>query len=138
MSKKFQVRNTTDKDYSELVDWWKWHRFPAPPFDILPDNKSNGLMVSYKGKNLCAGFVYSTSSSSLYWIEWIVSTPHIKDKEVRKEGLKFLVNGLSYMAQQMGAKVIYTSLINPKLIETYSECGFVQGSKNATEMIKAV
>ena len=138
MDIKFEVRNTNIDDYKELCDWWKFWKFKAPPLFILPDDKSDGLMVSYKGENLCAGFIYSTSSSSLFHVEWIVSTYKIKDKLVRKEGLNFLINGLGYMGKQMGAKVIYTSLVNPMLIKRYADCGWNEGSKNATEMVMVV
>ncbi len=131
----FQVRNTQESDYEMLCEWWRAWRWQPVDRLILPDNIESGLMVSYEGVELCAGFVYKTSSSSLMWIEFIVSNPNVKDRKVRKEGLKFLVNGLTYLSAQMGAKVIYSSLVSPSLKECYINCGFVEGSKGTTEMI---
>lgn len=134
----FKVRNTNEFDYPQLCEWWKFHKFSAPHFDVLPDDKSHGLMVSYEGKNLCAGFVYATSSKILFWSEWIVSTYEIKDREVRKEGLKFLIKGLSYMAKEMGAKIVYSNVLSPSLVKRYLECGYVEGSKNTTAVINII
>lgn len=132
----FTVRNTQESDYEMLCEWWRMWRWTPVDRLILPDNIESGLMVSYEGVELCSGFVYKTSSSSLYWIEFIVSNPNVKDREVRKEGLKFLVNGLIFMSEQLGAKAIYSSLVNGNLKQTYMDCGFVEGSKGAIQMIR--
>jgi len=138
MDAQLTIRNLKESDYTDtLLDWWKWHRFPAPPRFILPDNISDGLMVEYNGKPLCAGFLYSTSSKYLFHVEWVVSTYKIKDKDIRKKGIHLLINGLSYVAREQGARAIYTSLVRKNLIDRYKECGWVEGSRNATEMIKA-
>jgi len=131
----FTVRNTQESDYEMLCEWWKAWRWTPVDRLILPDNISSGLMVSYNGVELCSGFVYKTSSSSLFWLEWIISNPNVKDREVRREGLEFLMKGLLYMTNELGAKVIYSSLVNPHLINMYEKCGFVKGSVGATEMI---
>jgi len=136
MVKDFSIRNLQEEDYDTLLGWWKYHRFKAPPRFILPDNIADGLMVSHNGIELCSGFLYSTSSSSLFHVEWIVSTPEIKDRTIRKEGLEYLINGIIYVANKKGAKVIYTSLVNPHLIERYKNCGFLEGSTGSTEMVK--
>jgi len=135
MADLFEYRNIQEDDYSILVDWWKWHRFPAPPREILPDNISDGIMVSVNGENVCAGFVYRTSSSSLFWCEWIVSSYKIRDKEVRKKAISNLIEAIKFLANEMGAKVIYTSLINPLLKQAYLDSGFVVGSSSADELI---
>lgn len=136
MDISFDCRNLTESDYVELCDWWDfWPSWEPTPRFMLPDNMANGLMVSYKGKNLCSGFIYSTSSSSVFHCEYIVSSYKIKDKKVRSEGILFLMKGLRYMAEQMGAKVIYTSLNNEFLIDYYLKCGYIKGSENCTEMV---
>jgi hypothetical protein len=42
------IRLTTPEDYIELKEWWRWHRFPPPPIDLL-DNLRFGIMV-YDGE----------------------------------------------------------------------------------------
>jgi len=137
MENKFDVRNTEEADYVELVDWWKWHKFTPPVRIMLPDDFSSGLMVSKDGENICAGFIYTTSASKLFKVEFIVSTYKVKDRQIRDEALKFLITGLIYMCKQMGAKLIYTNIWEGKknLIESLNECGFLYGSKNCQEMI---
>lgn len=136
MDTNLKIRNLVEDDYKELKEWWDWHRFKAPERWILPDNISDGLMVYSDEGNICAGFIYSTSSKHLFHVEWIVSTFKIKDKTLRGDALKFLINGLNYVGQQKGARVIYTSLVNNNLIDKYLACGWIKGSTNATEMVK--
>lgn len=131
----FEVRNTREEDYGTICDWWKWWRFPVWPRYALPDNLSDGIMVSRDGVNICCGFVYRTSSSSLFWMEFVVSNFEVKDRELRKEALELLINGLKYMAGSMGARVVYTSLTNKNLKKTYLDCGFLQGSTGCDELI---
>lgn len=138
MENDFKIRNTTENDYPTMCEWWKFFRFPIVDRDFLPDDISSGIMVEYQNQNLCSGFIYRTSSSSLFWCEFIVSSPNIKDKEVRKEGLRLLVNGLVYMAKEMGAKAIFTSLVNPNLVNVFEDCNFTKSKNNAFEMIYAV
>ena len=58
-----------------------------------------------------------------------------KDKD-RKLALDILIESLSYIAKNNGYEIVYTSLKNESLINRYKNNGFLEGSKNATEMIK--
>ena len=135
MDKNYEVRNTLESDYEELIDWWTWHRFKAPSRIMLPDDFSDGVMISYKGENVCAGFVYRTSASAFFKCEFIVSTYKVKDKMIRHKSLLILIEALKFMCKKMGAKIIYTSLVNSNLIDKYLECDFVKGSINCVEMV---
>ena len=129
------LRLTHKKDYEELVTWWKWFRFEPPAIDLLPNNMKDGIMITLGDQNICAGFVYRTTSG-FCWVEFIVSNPLIKDRKVRKDALTLLIDSLSVFAKKTGAKVIYTSLKNESLINHYKSCGYVLGSKGCQEMIK--
>ena len=120
---KLYIRNLEEKDYNMLVTWWIDNRFPVVPRDILPNNISDGLVVYYDGTPVCAGFLYATSSSSLFWLEWIISSYSVKNK-VRSISLSYLVNGLKYMAKKMNAKVIYTSVMS-LILRKMLDNGFV-------------
>lgn len=130
-----RCRNTREEDLVELVDWWKWHRFTPPVREMLPDDLSSGIMVMDGNENICAGFVYSTSASALFHIEFIVSTYKVRDKELRKEALMLLIGGLKYMAKEMGAKIIFTNLVSQNLKKSFLDNGFIVGSKNSEELI---
>ena len=132
---EFKCRNTKEEDLVELVDWWKWHRFTPPVREMLPDDISSGIMVTLDGQNICAGFLYSTSASKLFHIEYIVSTYKVRDKEIRKEALRYLIGGLKYMAKEMGAKIIFTNLVNQNLKKSFLDNDFIVGSKNSEELI---
>lgn len=130
-----EFRLLEDSDYETLCKWWKWWRFSAPPKDALPHNGKGGIMVSRDGVDVCAGFIYFTNST-MCWIEFIVSNPEVKEN--RKEVITFLINELCVLAKRAGVKVAYTSLKSPSLINNFSECEFITGSSNCTEMIKVL
>lgn len=135
---ELNIRNTEDYDYPILLDWWKFWKFSAPPIDILPNNGLDGVMVSKDGVDLCAGFLYATSSPKLFWIEWIVSNPNVKDRKLRHESKIVLINSLVSLIKNMGGTVVYTSLQDKFLEKYYTECGFITSSRNNIEMIKNV
>tara|TARA_R110000822_G_scaffold127454_4_gene262989 strand:+ start:19568 stop:19987 length:420 start_codon:yes stop_codon:yes gene_type:complete len=129
-------RNTSELDYNELCEWWKYFRFPCPPLAVLPDNGRNGIMVFKDDINICSGFIYATSSPLLYHFEWIVSNPNVKNRELRKKALNYLIDKASEVIKKSGGTIIYTSLKNESLLERYKENGFVVGSTGCYEMIK--
>lgn len=131
-----KVRTTSVEDYPELTEWWKWFRFPAPSIAMLPNNMDDGIMVSKDGINICAGFIYSTPSV-IYWCEYIVSNPNVRDNTTRKEAIELLINTISQVATDMGAKAIFTSVKNENLLNRYLSCGYIRSS-NTTELIKLI
>lgn len=126
----FSARIIKEEDYTELLTWWKWHRFPAPDLEMLPNS---GVMISKEGINICAGYIYFTNSK-ICWIEFIVSNPNYRELD-RKEAIKELILQLGYIAKDNGFKVAYTNLKNPSLIKCFSDVGYHEGSINTTEMI---
>ncbi len=95
---KFELKLTTKNDYEELSDWWFWHRWSTPPTIELLDNLRFGLMVNHNNENICAGFIYFTNAKAFGLIEYIVSTYKVRDKELRKEAIEFLISGLIELA----------------------------------------
>lgn len=131
-------RYLTEEDYDTLTGWWKMNRFPAPPRDFLPNNGLDGIMVVKDGVEICAGFIYETSCNNLAWVEFIVANFEVKDRELRKEALNFLINNITVICKNMGKKYLFTSVKNDGLIERYKECGYIVGSKGTTEMVKGL
>lgn len=130
-SMNFGYRFLEESDYSVLVEWWNWFRFPVPPQDCLPDNGRSGIMVSIDGIDVCAGFLYATNSK-LSWIEFVVSNPDYKDKN-RKEAIKQCIYGLTVLAKNNGFTAVFSSVKKEYLIPYYEEVGFIKSS--ATELI---
>jgi hypothetical protein len=131
-----ELRLTTKEDYPELHDWWLWHRWKVPPSLELLDNLRFGLMVSYQGENICAGFVYFTNAKSFSIVEFIVSTYKFRDKKIRKEALEFLISSLNEVAERKGSKVLFTYLKNVHLVKHYKNCGYIISTENTIEMVK--
>ena len=138
MVKTFSIRNTVTKDYDMICDWWKAWNFPILPLDVLPNNGNDGVIVYYDGIPVCVGFLYATSSPSLFWCEWIVSNLKVRGKDIRKHALVLLINSITDLAKQMGAKLIFTSLKNKSLLEYFKTCGYSIDSSTAIEMIKII
>jgi hypothetical protein len=130
-----KARNLIESDYEDLVEYWKWNRFPPPPKEVLPNNAKGGMMVVDEfGNNICGGFFYETNSV-LGWIEFIVASPLIKDRKVRKEGQVFLIKSLCEKARKKGYLAIFASIKVESLIQRYIEAGFSKDDLKSTELI---
>lgn len=130
-----KLRLTNKEDYNELCEWWSFWRWKNPPSLTLLDNLRFGLMVSNGEENICAGFIYFTNAKEFALMEYIVSTPKVKDKGTRKKALLFLISALKELAKQKGVTTLISYLINENLINHYLQSGFVTGDKNAIAMI---
>ena len=129
-----KYRQLTENDYSDfLIKWWTDNRFTPPPIDFLPNNGKDGIVVydADTNTNIAAGFVYITNSE-VAWVEYIVANFEVKDKELRKQAIEFLIKQL---ALSSGKKYLFSSLKNPNLIKHYLNSGFVVGSQNTTELL---
>lgn len=135
--KIYLSRQLQGSDYEEMVRWGKFWRFPLPPKEFLPDDATGGVMIECDGIPCCAGFLYFTNSGAC-WLEYVVSNPDVKDKEMRQASLNVLIDNLVFWAKDNGYTWIFTSVKNPHLINKYLEHGFEIGSNGTTEMIKKV
>ena len=131
----FNIRLTTINDYPELVTWWKWHRWSSPPTIELLDNLKFGVMISKDGKNICAGFLYFTNAKAFGLMEYIISSPQIKESDIRKQALKLLIASLVDIANKKGMHTIITFVKHQNLINTLSDCGFVKSADNYSSMV---
>jgi hypothetical protein len=132
-----QYRQLTENDYQEfLVKWWTDNRFTPPPIDFLPNNGKDGIVVfdADTKTNVAAGFIYITNSE-VAWIEFIVSNFEVKDKQLRKQSIEFLINQLVVSSNK---KYFFTSIKNPSLIKHFTNSGFIIGSQNTTELIYVI
>lgn len=128
----FSSRKLKEEDYDLLVSWWKQWRWTAPPRDFLPQNGTGGVMIEKDGKQVVAGFIYLTNSA-VAWSEFIISNFDYKEPD-RHEAIKFLISELSSIAQDCGAKYVYTVVKNQSLQKLYQEIGYTNGSQKVNEM----
>ena len=130
---KFKLRRLVESDYDTLVKWWKDWKWEPTPRDFLPENGTGGFMVTKDKKEICAGFIYLTNSK-VAWIEFVISNKQYKEKD-RKDAIQFLINSLSAVAQETGAKYGYAVLKHKGLKFYYENSGFFESDRNITEMI---
>lgn len=133
----FSKRWLKESDYEQLCDWWTKWRWTPPTRALLPENGTFGIMISVDGINVCAGFLYLTNSS-FGIVEYIVSNFDFKDRELRKEAIKMLIESLNDVAYLEGVDLIFTSVKDPNLIKSNKECGYVIGSVGTTEMLRKI
>lgn len=123
-----------EQDYKTLCSWWEFWNFPKPLKDMLPNDGVGGLkLTDDNGIDLIAGFLYETNSG-IAWIEYIVSNPNIKDRNVRKQAKQEIVLYLSLLAKEKGFKAIFSSLKDKWLIKSFEENGFTKSKENTFEL----
>lgn len=133
----FDYRWLDDDDYKLLCQWWKDWRWKAPSKQMLPDEGKSGIIISYGGVEICAGFLYYTNSG-ICFIEYVISNFYVKDRDLRKEAIDLLLELLSAVAKKDGYVLAFTFTGNPHLQESFKRVGFFEGTKNSTEFIKAL
>lgn len=126
-----------ESDYGILTEWWKWWRFPVVPKELLPNNGLGGFMIEKDGINVVAGFLYFTNSAFAL-CEYVVSNPKVRDKELRDESIKLLIDEITKEAKLNGVKCLFTSVKNKNLEDKYLECGYIVGTENTKELIKVL
>jgi hypothetical protein len=131
------IRIAKHSDYKILEEWWSFWRFPAPSQESLPqldENLFNGIIASKDNKDIASGFLYKTNSN-MCWIEFIVTNPKTTSEE-RNEGVLKVLEELSSVAKRLGFSIVFSSIKNQNLINKYIDCGFIEGTKGTTELIK--
>ena len=133
-----ECRYLENRDYLTLHKWWVDNKFSPPSIDDLPmiNGELQGLIVHMEGVEICAGFLIDTTVKNGAMIEYCVANFDVKDKELRKEALNFLLQKLSEAGKKIGKKYLFTSVKNKGLIERLKDSGFVIGSSGTLEMIK--
>jgi len=134
----FNVRTLTSSDYDEtLVGWWKDWDWQAPPRDFLPNDGAGGIMVLDEDEPICAGYVYVTNSS-VAWVDWIISSKTYKKKPQRAEAIELLIDTLTRVCKDSGARYTYALIKHDGLIDTYERLGYIKGDSYTSEMIKTL
>lgn len=126
-------REYKEGDYPMLYSWWVDQKWTPVPMDMLPDL---GLISIIDDKPVCAGFLY-TSNSRTVWMEWVIADPTI-DKETRNIALEQLIDNLLTLAESKGAKYVVTSVMHPKLIERLEQKGFIKTDESMQNMLKVL
>ena len=99
---EMKINLIEQSDYNQFCKWWNYWNFPIPSKEVLPNDGIGGLkLTDENGIDLIAGFLYETNSG-ISWIEFIVSNPNIKDRNIRKEAKKNIILYLSLLAKEKG------------------------------------
>jgi hypothetical protein len=132
----FDIRPLNAEDYdTTLVKWWKEWGWTAPTKDFLPDNGKGGMIVFDGDIPVCAGFIYLTNSK-VAWVDWIISNKEYRKKPQRSDAVGLLIETLTNLCKNSGAKYSYALIKNKSLIKTYEVLGYDKADSYTQEMIK--
>ena len=133
----FEVRSTTEEDLPLLRQWWSQWGWPQPPREILPDNLSDGLIVLHKGTPVVASFIYSTSASKAFLLEYTISDPNFRSKGLRKTAISVLLKSATDYVKHSGGNIIFSFTHHKQLAQHFVDHGFNKGDLSY-EMIKII
>ena len=132
------LRPLIESDYDNiLLGWWSDWGWTAPVKEMLPQDGVGGVIIYDDEEPVCAGFLYMTNSR-MCWVEWVISNKNYRKKPQRAEALTLLIETLTVIAKNNGAKLAYTVIKNESLSKVYKQVGYIDGDTNIKEMIKAL
>jgi hypothetical protein len=134
MSLKSRPLNETDFD-DILSKWWADWGFEPLQKEFLPDDGKGGIMIYDGYIPVCAGFIYMTNSK-IAWVDWIISNKEYRNKPLRSQSIRMVINILTNIAKDSGFKYCYSLMDNEKLVCIFKELGYFSGNKYKQEMIK--
>jgi hypothetical protein len=132
----FNVRRLNPSDYDEILKgWWDDWGWQAPPRDFLPEDGVGGIMVLDGEEPICAGYIYITNSA-VAWVDWIISNKSYRKKPQRSEAIELLIETLTGVCKDSGARYTYALIKHDGLIKAYEDLGYIKGDSYTSEMIK--
>lgn len=102
---KANLRSRTENDYPMLCKWWEAHGWEPVLEAVLP---KIGVIAEVNDEQVAAAFLYMDNSSPLAIIEWIVSNPESKPRDVVSSIID-IVNFLADEAKRFDYSFILTS-----------------------------
>ncbi len=112
----------TEAESQMLVKWWNNWKFPVPN-GLL---STRTLIISKDNQDICAASLIATDTS-IAWLDWFISNKKIKNKELRKEALEFLI----IKGESLAKYLDFTALVccisekkNPSLSKTLTNNNF--------------
>jgi hypothetical protein len=128
----FNVKQYFPDYYPELAGWWMQWGWDPVPEAFLPE----GLVVSHDFKNICAVFIYKTSTP-ICWIENYISDKDA-EKEIRDGALDLLIEAAIEKSREDGYKLAMSSIRHASLGRRLEKSGFVISDKNMTVYMRGL
>lgn len=122
-----------DRDYAILCKWWEAWKWTPVPLMFLP---KIGFIVSNKGQDVCAGFLYQ-SDSKMAMADWYISAKGIK-KDVRKGCLDMLIDALCDAARSLGYLAVVSATRNESLTTKLESMGFIPEGGTVKHLTKVL
>lgn len=124
----------TSDFYETAVSWWVAHKWAPVPESALP---TIGLVSFADGEPVAVAWLYQTDSTFSI-LEWMVSNPDYKNKEMRGKAIDSLIFALVNAAKNLGFTHIYTSTKAGKYMKRLQDQGFNLTESNMNNLISVV
>jgi len=121
-------------EYAMLKGWWEGHGRPAVAEEVLPHL---GVVAEVEGAPVAAGWLYMDCSVGVSMLEWLVSDPAARPRDVYA-GLREVVRFLERMAAEFGKPVMLTTSRRESLSGFLEKQGFVRTDEGMTHFVKVV
>ena len=117
-----------EKDLPIIKKWWNKH---IDSFnEVVLSN--TGLIISYKGKDICAGWSYELNSK-IVMIGWFIADTSVNFK-IRDKCLKNLINRFHILYKKLGFEFCTIYSENDSMINRLKNMNYIVGDKNVTNL----
>lgn len=122
-----------EKDYKEVMSWWKKQGWSPLPKDALSDS---GFIVEKDGVKLASNWIFPTNCP-IYIMEWTVGNPDV-DWELRKDALDMIIEASCNWAKLDGAKSIFTMTKHDRFIDKLKDNKFIKTDDGMTHLVRSL
>jgi hypothetical protein len=119
-----QLRDFTADDYPTVETWWAGHGWSPVPLQILP--RLGIIADMHHGETstpTAAAWLYMDNSVGVAMLEWIVTNPEAKPRDVLK-AITEAVNFIKTRAAELGYTVILATCRQESLSKVLQKRGF--------------
>jgi len=96
-----------------------------------------GFVIYDDNKMLAAGWLYCMADVPCGMMEWIVTNPDNSARESLK-ALAILLEQITWLADKVGLKAVYSKVQNKGLEKLYAKFGFKSGDTSMIDMTRVV
>lgn len=122
-------RDIVDKDYKDIIEWWKDWGFPVMTKNSL---SRNGYIVEEDGNNICACWLFFTSNSLFCTMAYPICNKKV-DYKSRCKALDFLLEEIKSIAIKNNNPIIFTTVERGHLKSRLEKHGFLKGDESVDQ-----
>lgn len=127
-----KTRLLTDDDKRIAAEWWKAHKHPVVPPEILP---KCGVVVEWgEGAPMAMGWLYLDNSTALAMLAWVTTNPAASARA--PVCLQVLAEAATEVAKELGYRSLIT-LASPRLGRVMERAGLTKLTDESHQLFLA-